>query len=94
MSSTVIGGALLGKTADQSGVAAGLNTFSLLAPISIVAGNWYALMVHGGTLSGGTASNGTVTDRWFSDTYSDGPLNPAPNGGLNSPNGRMIYLTT
>lgn len=95
-SSTVIAGALLGRSSDQSGaiVANVANSYPLQAPVSIVAGNWYALMLHGGTISGGTGSNSTLGDKWFSDTYSDGPLATAPNGGVNSPNGHMIWLTT
>lgn len=95
-SGTAISGPLLGQSADQTVLNTGVNSFLLQSPINIVAGNWYALMLHAGTWSGstGTAANGTIGDKWFSDTYSDGPLNPAPAGGVNSANGRMIYLTT
>jgi hypothetical protein len=95
-SGTVIGGSLLGKCADQTSLGSGVNSFALLTPVSIVSGNWYAMMLHAGsgTFNGMSSSGTLLTDRWFSDTFSDGPLNPAPNGGLNSPNGRLIYLTT
>jgi hypothetical protein len=94
-SSTVIGGALLGKSSDQTALNTGSNSFSLVSPITITAGNWYALMLHGGSGTwAGTGSNGSLSDRFFSDTFSDGPVDPAPNSGLNSSNGRMIYLTT
>jgi hypothetical protein len=94
-SSTVIGGSLLGKCADKTSLASGVNSFALITPFSVVSGQWYGLMIHCGTGTfNGMSSNGTLTDRWFSDTFSDGPVDPAPNSGLNSSNGRMIYLTT
>jgi hypothetical protein len=92
---TTISGALLGQTSQQTALAVGVNSFALLSPVSIVSGNWYALMLHGGTGTwSGTAANGTLGDKWFSDTYSDGSLLTAPAGGVNSANGHMIYLTT
>lgn len=93
-SATVWSGALLGKTADITGIGTSeVKSIPLIAPVSIVSGNWYALTVHcRDNIS--NQSNGSFADRFFSDTFSDGPLNPASASGANSPNGRIIYLTT
>lgn len=97
-SNTVWSGALLGQTADQVGLA--LDTVvsvPLITPVPVIGGQYYALTIHTGT--GATISTRgvdipTITDRWFTDTYSDGPIDPAPASSFNSPNGRIIYATT
>jgi hypothetical protein len=93
---TTTWGALLGKTADITGL--GLNevkSVPLISPVSITSGQFYAVTVQFDTGSGGgSASNGAYADLGFGDTFSDGPVNPASAPGTNSPNGRIIYATT
>ncbi|MBV9528330.1 hypothetical protein [Sphingomonas sp.] len=92
------GGSLLGRTADQSGMADGIDAIKsipLIAPINIVAGNWYALTIHA---DGGVffrSPNTAATERYFADTFADGPLSSAPaSPALSSSAEPAIWLTT
>jgi hypothetical protein len=94
---TVWSGALLGKTADQTGLGQNqILSIPLIAPVSIVNGSFYALTIHcSSAASGSTAAGGTgANDRFVGDTFSDGPASPIGASGLNAAAGRIIYLTT
>jgi hypothetical protein len=95
-SETVWSGAKLGETAVVNGL--GINEvkqYALLSPVTIVAGNWYALCVHGN----GNFACQAVTDpqpggRFFADTFADGAAATAGASGLNSAAGLNIWVTT
>lgn len=88
-SETVWSGALLGQTAEQTSLGTNeLHQAALLAPVSIVAGNWYALTVQSSTGSGSGPYAGGLSggsSRFFTDTYSDGAASTAGASSLNSP---------
>jgi hypothetical protein len=97
-SSSVWGGALLGRSALITGINIGeVKTASLLTPVSIVNGSWYALTIMTNAGAGeNTAANGAFADRFFfGNAFASGPDNPAQNSSLNSGvAGHVIYLTT
>lgn len=93
-SATVWSGALLGQTAPASNFAnLEQKELALLASVSIVSGNWYALCIQpdspGGTI-GCTAGNG----RAFSDTYSDGAAATAGASFANAASLSCIYISS
>lgn len=94
-SQTVWSGAKLGETAVQNSL--GINEVkkvALLAPVSVVAGNWYAITFQAETTMANGAQTFGLGDRFFADTYSDGALATALASGANSANTRMIYAST
>jgi hypothetical protein len=95
-SQTVWSGALLGQTADQTFLGANaINKIALLAPVSVVSGNWYAVTIQPDTggLTMGTRVGGQG-DRFFADTYSDGALGTAGASALNSTDTRCLLAST
>lgn len=87
-------GALLGQTADQNGLGiAEVKKVALQAPVSIVAGNWYAITVQTAASMPAGSSNGGQ-DRFFADTYSDGAAATAGATDLFSTGAHCIYAST
>lgn len=94
-SQTVWSGALLGQTAVGNGL--GLSEtkrLALLAPVNIVAGNWYALCIQADPPGMDTGENGGYGDRYFADAYSDGPDATAGASAVNSGQQRCIFAST
>jgi hypothetical protein len=68
-------GAKLAETAVTNGLGPGeTKKLALLAPLSVTAGNWYALAVHcGGALHFSTDGSGALNrGTYFSDSFADG----------------------
>lgn len=89
-------GAKLAETAQQTGM--GINETKKVAlntPVTIVAGNWYALCIHPGGGSTRLLRIGGQNGRFFSDNYADGSADPAGAtsdlGGSSAP---VIWGTT
>jgi hypothetical protein len=94
-SQTVWNGAKLGETAVSATTptALQLKQYALLAPVTIVSGNWYALCIHpDGQVP--TSGNGNSDQRAFADAYADGSAATAGASFLNSTTAFVIYATT
>lgn len=93
-SATVWSGALLGQTAAQSSLGVNeLREIPLLASISIVSGNWYALCIQpsaGGIVQGSTTGNSQA----FFDAYSDGPAATAGASFANAVSLQCLYISS
>lgn len=92
---TTWSGALLGETAVQSVLNHGtVVKAALLSPVSITAGNWYAITVQPdapGMACG--ATSGGQGDRFFGDTYSDGAAGTAGASAFNASDTRCIFAS-
>jgi hypothetical protein len=91
-SSTVWSGALIGRTAPTNGLGISESKkIVMLAPASIVAGNWYGL----GILPAASMKTRTFVSggRYFSDSYASGPTDPAPATSALGPR-PIIWATT
>ncbi len=87
-------GALLGQTAVQNSLGVHeLREIPLLASISVVSGNWYALCIQ--PSAGGITQGTTVgASRAFADTYSDGAAATAGASFANAATLQCLYISS
>jgi hypothetical protein len=90
------GGPLLGYTADVIGLGISeVKSIALLTPITIVAGNWYALTMQSDGIVRLANANTSASERFFSDNFADGPAaTAAASPGVNSPSDPCFWLST